>query len=470
MKLTVNIIVAILMCSPGVSGAACVQGDCTNGLGTAVLPHGGRYVGEFREGVRKGSGSMTYPDGAQYDGNWQNDKPHGKGRLFSAGKFEYTGEFSNGVRQGQGTLKVVGGKMYVGEWQDDVPHGQGTLSEPGKEEFTGQFVNGRRHGQGEALYPGGARYKGEWANDIPNGQGVKIMVDGMQFSGEFRNGFMHGSGTVVLPDGNKLIVKWQAESPLQKEDDQPETAVSDAACKRKWYMLATPEKPLKPFSLGPAPSAGPMEVAPQALAVGAEMPPRESRLPAESPEEVPPRIPEKNEVAVVEKTQADTTGANRPAESEEIKPVSVEPGREKGNSEAGMALERYPETRQAGEFASIAVGANIRSAASLTAKVLRTVPAGYPVAVLEKQVKWFLVKDFRERKGWVFASLVSEPGTVIIRVFKGNLRKGPDIQDEIIAQLDFGTIMSVMKRNGEWLKVTDSAELTGWLHREVIWP
>jgi SH3-like domain-containing protein len=470
MKLIVNIILAILFCSPWFAGAACVQGDCTNGYGTAALPRGGRYVGEFREGVRAGRGSMAYPDGTRYEGNWQDDRPHGKGTHFSAGKFDYTGEFANGLRHGQGTLKIVGGKTYVGEWQDDVPHGQGKLTDPGEGEFTGQFMNGRRHGQGETLYSDGARYKGEWADDLPNGQGVKVLADGMQYSGEFRNGSMFGSGMIVLPDGNQLKVKWQSEPPRQNEANLPDTAVSNAADTKEWYMIATPAKDQKPFSLGPAPSAGPMEISPRMLVASEEVPPAEPKLPAGVPEPVSPQAPAENETVAEEKAQTVTLTAIKPGETGEIQPAEAVPARKKNTPEPGVALKHNPETIKAGEYASISVGANIRSTASLTSKILRTVSAGFPVIVMEKQDDWFLVKDFRKRKGWVFAPLVAPPGTVIISVFKGNLRSGPGLQNTIIAQLDHGTIMSVLERSGEWLKVTDSEALTGWLHRKVIWP
>ena len=122
------------------------------------------------------------------------------------------------------------------------------------------------------------------------------------------------------------------------------------------------------------------------------------------------------------------------------------------------------------DYATIAVGANIRSGASLTSKVLRTDPPGYPVLILERKADWLLVEDFWGRKGRFFASLVTEPGTVIIRVFKGNLRRGPSLQNDIITQLDHRTIMAVLERNGEWLKVSDSEKLTGWLYHKVIWP
>jgi SH3-like domain-containing protein len=128
------------------------------------------------------------------------------------------------------------------------------------------------------------------------------------------------------------------------------------------------------------------------------------------------------------------------------------------------------EATKAVEYASISVGANIRSDASLTSEVLRTVPPGYPVAVLERQADWLLVEDYRGRKGWVYGSLVKEPRTVIIKVFKGNLRSGPSLKDDIIVQLDHGTLMSVLERSGDWLKVSDLEELNGWLYLKVIWP
>ena len=122
------------------------------------------------------------------------------------------------------------------------------------------------------------------------------------------------------------------------------------------------------------------------------------------------------------------------------------------------------------EYASTTVGSNIRSDASLTSEVLHTVPPGYPVVVLERQADWLLIADYRGRKGWIYASLTTAPRTIIIKVSRGNLRSGPSLKDDIIVQLTHGTVMSVLERRGEWLKVSDSEELIGWLHLQVVWP
>ena len=120
--------------------------------------------------------------------------------------------------------------------------------------------------------------------------------------------------------------------------------------------------------------------------------------------------------------------------------------------------------------ARIASAANIRSKASLASEVLLAVPAGYPLAILERRGDWVLVEDFMERRGWVFASLLTEHGTVIIKVWKGNLRTGPGLAAKIITKLDHGTILSVVGTRGDWVQVNNSARLSGWLHRNTVWP
>jgi SH3-like domain-containing protein len=155
---------------------------------------------------------------------------------------------------------------------------------------------------------------------------------------------------------------------------------------------------------------------------------------------------------------------------DDTKDEAASPVNKKDESESKEIFPQNLETSNDLEYASIFVGANIRSNASLKSGVLRTVPPGYPVVILERKTDWLLIEDYLGRKGWVFASLVTDPKTVIIKVSKGNLRSGPSLQDDIIVQLDNGTIMSVLEKKGGWLKVSDKKELTGWLHQKIVWP
>jgi len=131
------------------------------------------------------------------------------------------------------------------------------------------------------------------------------------------------------------------------------------------------------------------------------------------------------------------------------------------------------ETAGTEEYASVAwnkSGTNIRSEASLSSKVLRVVAPGSPLIVLEHRGDWDLVEDFKARKGWIYASQLTGPETVIIKVLKANLRSGPGLTAEIIAKLDESTVLSVVETRGDWLQVRNSEGLSGWLHQDVFWP
>ena len=81
-----------------------------------------------------------------------------------------------------------------------------------------------------------------------------------------------------------------------------------------------------------------------------------------------------------------------------------------------------------------------------------------------------VVEDFRERKGWVYSVLLTELNTLVIKVGKGNLRSGPSLTDGIIAKLDYGLVMFIDETWGDWVRCSNPEGLSGWLHRDVVWP
>ena len=198
------------------------------------------------------------------------------------------------------------------------------------------------------------------------------------------------------------------------------------------------------------------------MIAGNKPPSKESDQSAISLEQASPKDFNDHAVTVNEKIQTEEVSESRIPEAEKAAKTLGEQNEVKLPQNSGNT--------KTVECGSITIGANIRSDASLTSEVLRTVPSGYPIEVLEKKGNWFLVDDYRGRKGWVYASLVTKPSTVIIKVFKGNLRSGPSLKDDVIVQLDHGEIMSVLERKGDWLKVSNNKELTGWLYQQVVWP
>ena len=348
---------------------------------------------------------------------------------------------------GNGIYLFPTGEKYDGEFKNGKINGDGIYTYQDGSKYIGEFASGVRHGQGILKTVEGVNYLGQWANDLPNGQGLKILVDGMQYAGEFKNGLMPNNGTLIMQDGSKLKIKWDYSQSLQKD----------------WYMTATPGDTQKLSSQNSPKSSTDIEVSSQNLIARYRPPSQELDQSAESPpEQVVPKASNVHEVTVKEKVQTAEVSKRRISEAE--KPANT------SGKQTEVKFPQNLETTKTVEYARISVGANIRSDASLTSEIIYTVPPGYPVAVLANQADWLLVEDYQRRKGWVFASLVKKPKTVIIKVNKGNLHRGPSLKDDVIAQLDHGKIMPVLERKGEWIEVSDFEGLTGWLNYKAIWP
>lgn len=52
----------------------CIEGNCKNGVGTLVFPGGSRYIGEWKNGQMDGKGVFIFSSGAKYAGEWSEDR------------------------------------------------------------------------------------------------------------------------------------------------------------------------------------------------------------------------------------------------------------------------------------------------------------------------------------------------------------------------------------------------------------
>ena len=97
-----------------------------NGQGTLEYPDGTTYVGNWINNQPNGQGTVEWPDGNSYNGNWKDNKRDGQGTLTLADGYKYVGKFKDDKFDGQGTLTVANGNKYVGEFKDGKFNGQGT--------------------------------------------------------------------------------------------------------------------------------------------------------------------------------------------------------------------------------------------------------------------------------------------------------------------------------------------------------
>ena len=94
-----------------------------HGFGTIVYPNGDGYTGQWFKGERSGKGSYTYSDGSFYSGEWD-----------------------GGMRAGDGMMKYNDGSTYEGEWFNDQRHGWGKYEFENGDIYEGQFVHGKMQG------------------------------------------------------------------------------------------------------------------------------------------------------------------------------------------------------------------------------------------------------------------------------------------------------------------------------------
>lgn len=91
-----------------------------------------------------GKGTITYPDGSSYNGNFVKDKRTGDGTFNFYNGDSYKGYFKDNKFEGQGTFTYENGDVYKGEFKEGLKHGEGVFIYVNKDKFEGHWKNGKR--------------------------------------------------------------------------------------------------------------------------------------------------------------------------------------------------------------------------------------------------------------------------------------------------------------------------------------
>ena len=157
----------------------------------------GQYEGIIINGKRELRGIMNYKNGGKYEGQWKNDKRHGKGVFISQNYnnpnlmgIKYEGEFNNDKIEGYGIGKYSSGDKYEGEWKNNKQYGRGVLN-----------------------YVGGGKYVGEWKNGKLNGEGIYYLKNGERFEGKFKDNKYDGYGNYYYNNGEYLEGMFKDDLP-----------------------------------------------------------------------------------------------------------------------------------------------------------------------------------------------------------------------------------------------------------------
>lgn len=121
-------------------GGSCLSGDCISGY-CRYANSEGVYEGNFQNSKFHGKGKMTFNNGMLITGSFKEGWLHGYGEI-SGGGFTQKGTFDLGDAEGNGSISFNNGTRYTGNFNDDLYHGQGKYTFPNGSFFEGTFDKG----------------------------------------------------------------------------------------------------------------------------------------------------------------------------------------------------------------------------------------------------------------------------------------------------------------------------------------
>ena len=113
---------------------------------------------------------------------------------------------------------------------------------------------------------------------------------------------------------------------------------------------------------------------------------------------------------------------------------------------------------------------NLRNGPGKNYKVIWELGRGYPLKVIKSQGNWYKVKDYEDDTGWVYKKLVNRKAHLVVKQKTINLRSGPSKKYRIIRQAKKGVVFETLVRKKGWVKVRHAEEnITGWIKRSLLW-
>lgn len=115
--------------------------------------------------------------------------------------------------------------------------------------------------------------------------------------------------------------------------------------------------------------------------------------------------------------------------------------------------------------------ANVRTGPGTKYPVAMELFQGYPLKVLKKQGEWYKISDYEKDTGWIHNSIVKNSDTVIVDAKKSlNMRSGPSKNNPVVADVERGVVLKKISKEGNWTKVRHSSGTIGWIYTPLLWP
>ncbi len=116
-------------------------------------------------------------------------------------------------------------------------------------------------------------------------------------------------------------------------------------------------------------------------------------------------------------------------------------------------------------------GLNFRTGPNTTHSIIRVVFKGEILDVKGEEGVWLNVIDRHGTEGWLhggYTKPYEKEHIVIVTARVLNFRIGPGTTHRIIRGLNYGTLLTVKGRHGDWLNVVDNNSMEGWVHSNFV--
>jgi len=177
------------------------------------------FTGSLRDGRFTDHGSVLFPGGEQYNGNFAVGRFDGEGTLYcETNNWNFSGVFREGQFSG-GSFHIDGGEpvayergdtwRYEGGLNEHGQNGMGAFTFPNGAVYSGGFSQGFAEGEGTYTDASGRIvYIGGFKGGRFDGQGRYFSPDAWSYEGGFSNGLFHGEG-VIVTDTDAIRGVWE---------------------------------------------------------------------------------------------------------------------------------------------------------------------------------------------------------------------------------------------------------------------
>eukprot|EP01100_Stratorugosa_tubuloviscum_P014664 TRINITY_DN798_c1_g2_i1.p1 TRINITY_DN798_c1_g2~~TRINITY_DN798_c1_g2_i1.p1 ORF type:complete len:287 (-),score=138.21 TRINITY_DN798_c1_g2_i1:100-960(-) len=166
------------------------------------------YEGETKNGMKHGVGTLSWDDGDQYIGEFENDEKV-RGTFNWKGGDQYAGDWKHSLMHGRGIYTYRNGRRYEGEWVGGYKEGKGIFTWPNGDKYDGEFHRDQCHGEGTQEYADGRVYRGQWAHNKKQGYGVMIWKNKEKSQGYWHDNLVNGVAIYTESNGKRYLERWK---------------------------------------------------------------------------------------------------------------------------------------------------------------------------------------------------------------------------------------------------------------------